>query len=250
MLKHLGNKILSSLGYRIINDFEMPFDLDDEFISVFQKCKMYTMTSVERMYALYQAVKYVTAANIPGDFVECGVWKGGSSMLAATTLLHLGQTQRKLYLYDTFEGMSKPTDVDVSIRDSQPAWETWKKSMSKEYNQWCYASLEEVVANLRSTQYPAESLFFVKGKVEDTIPETIPEQIALLRLDTDWYESTYHELKMLLPKLARNGVLIVDDYGYWKGAREAVDRYFEESGIHLLLCRIDETGRIAINLKE
>jgi hypothetical protein len=86
------------------------------------------------------------------------------------------------------------------------------------------------------------------GKVEDTIPADIPEKIALLRLDTDWYESTKHELIHLFPRLQKGGVLIIDDYGFWKGARKAVDEYFAENNIQILLNRIDDTGRMAIKL--
>jgi hypothetical protein len=103
-----------------------------------------------------------------------------------------------------------------------------------------------VKLNIESTNYPKNLVHFVKGKVEDTIPQTMPEKIAILRLDTDWYESTYHELKHLFPKLVKGGIIIIDDYGHWKGAREAVDQYFTENGIHILLNRIDYTGRIGI----
>jgi len=97
-----------------------------------------------------------------------------------------------------------------------------------------------------STKYPKDNLIFVKGKVENTIPAIIPDKISILRLDTDWYESTYHELVYLFPKLVKDGVLIIDDYGHWKGAREAINRYFQEKKIKILLNRIDYTSRIAI----
>ena len=77
-------------------------------------------------------------------------------------------------------------------------------------------------------------------------PAASPPSIALLRLDTDWYESTYHELVHLYPRLSVGGILIIDDYGYWQGARRAVDRYFAEQGTRVFLSRIDETGRLAV----
>jgi len=89
-------------------------------------------------------------------------------------------------------------------------------------------------------------LIFIQGKVEDTLPKITPEKISLLRLDTDWYESTYQELLHLFPKLSKGGTIIIDDYGHWKGAREAVDDYFKEKGIKILLNRIDEIGVIGI----
>ncbi len=101
-------------------------------------------------------------------------------------------------------------------------------------------------ANLAATGYDAQRLHYVKGKVEDTIPSAAPEQIAILRLDTDWYASTRHELEHLYPRLARGGVLIIDDYGHWEGARRAVDEYFATQQVAILLNRLDQTGRIAI----
>lgn len=99
---------------------------------------------------------------------------------------------------------------------------------------------------MQSTNYPAEMLVFIKGKVEDTIPKTMPKHIALLRLDTDWYESTKHELLHLYPLLSKSGVLIIDDYGYWAGSKKAVDEYFSKG--EMLLNRIDYTSRIAIKI--
>jgi predicted O-methyltransferase YrrM len=113
-------------------------------------------------------------------------------------------------------------------------------------NEWCFSPLEEVERNLRSTGIDPARLRFVEGKVEDTIPATAPERISVLRLDTDWYESTWHELTHLYPRLSPGGVLIVDDYGHWQGAREAVDRYFGEVAEPILLARTDYTGRIGV----
>jgi len=99
---------------------------------------------------------------------------------------------------------------------------------------------------MRSTGYPEDQVIFIKGRVEDTIPQTVPEQIALLRLDTDWYESTYHELIHLYPRLVNRGILILDDYGYWQGARKAVDTYFQENKVGMYLHRVDESARIGV----
>lgn len=96
--------------------------------------------------------------------------------------------------------------------------------------------------------YPSEHIHFIKGKAEDTIPRHAPRQIALLRLDTDWYESTKHELEHLFHRLSPGGVIIIDDYGFWKGARKAVNEYFLDNNIAILLTRMDETGRMAIKI--
>jgi len=222
-------------------------DLEEEFIKTYKKCAQFTMTSTERMYAMYKATEYVSKFNVEGDVVECGVWKGGSSMVGAMKLVQMNDTGRKIYLYDTYEGMSEPTEKDVGS-SGKPARDKWEKNKQENGNEWCYASLDEVRKNILSTGYPEEKLVFVKGKVEDTIPGQIPEKISILRLDTDWYESTYHELAHLFPLLSRTGVLILDDYGYWKGAREAVDQYFSENNLKMLLMRIDKAGRIGIKI--
>jgi O-methyltransferase len=114
---------------------------------------------------------------------------------------------------------------------------------------WAYSPLDEVKQNLRDTGYQEDQVVFVKGKVEDTIPRDAPERISLLRLDTDWYESTYHELVHLYPRISVGGVLIIDDYGHWAGARQAMDQYIAENHAKLLLHRIDYTGRIAVKLE-
>lgn len=220
-------------------------DLEPEFFALHARCAPYTMTSVERVYALRQAVTYVSRHRIQGDIVECGVWRGGSMMAAALTLLSLGDTTRTLWLYDTFEGMSEPTDRDVN-RGDRAARSRWERAKRDGHNAWNYASIDEVRRNLVATGYPEAQLRFVKGKVEDTLPGTLPGPIAILRLDTDFYESTYQELTHLYPLLVSRGVLLLDDYGHWRGAREAVDRYLGEHNPAVLLDRIDYSGRIAV----
>jgi len=228
-------------------DDSFPADMDPDFKKIYEECKDFTMTSRNRMYALYKSVEYIVKNEIPGDIVECGVWKGGSAMLCAMTLAKLGEVDRKIYLYDTYEGMSEPTEKDVSSNNLK-AKDQWLESTQGNVTDWCLASLDEVKEAMHETGYPKEKLVFIKGKVEDTIPENIPDQVSILRLDTDWYESTYHEMKHLYPLLSRGGVLIIDDYGYWKGAREAVDKYIEENNIKILLNRVDHTGRVGIKI--
>lgn len=249
-MKKIIKKVAEGFGVKIIqkNRLVYPHDLEQEFYSLFEKCKGKTMTSTERLYSVYKSVQYIVANKIEGDIVECGVWKGGSSMMASLTLMKSDDISKKLFLYDTYAGMSAPTEKDVTYFD-EPGKNEWKDSQKSEHNEWCYSPLDEVKQNLKSTNYPENNFVFVKGKVEDTIPGTLPTKISLLRLDTDWYESTYHELTHLYPLLSENGVLIIDDYGYWKGAREAVDQYFKEKNINILLNRIDTTGRIAIKTR-
>ena len=252
---------LKKLAYRFGYDFTMrklpqydtmrrrlgiPRDMDPAFADICEKAAPFTMTSVERMYALYEGVKHVVARNVPGDLVECGVWQGGSSMVMALTLAALGDTSRKIHLYDTFAGMTRPGEVDRRARDGTEQITRWRHFQRGDHNEWCYASLAEVRTNMASTGYPADKLVFVEGKVEDTLPAGAPAAVALLRLDTDWYQSTRHELEHLYPRLSAGGVLVLDDYGSFEGARKAVDEYFAENGVGLYLHRVDSTGRIAI----
>jgi hypothetical protein len=234
-------RLLAQRGYVPLDRSQS--DFDPEFLELYLTCKSKTMTSVERMFALYKAVEYVCRQSVPGSFVECGVWRGGSSMLAALSFLRHADL-RKLYLYDTYAGMSEPAAIDVSSRG--PASDRWIQAQNNDHNEWCYSSLEEVKRNLAATNYQPSRIRFVEGKVEETIPATIPEQISILRLDTDFYESTLHELRHLYPLLVRGGVLILDDYGHWEGARKAVDEYFSAGGP--LLSRIDSNGRIGIRV--
>ncbi len=221
--------------------------MDEDFIRIHTQVKEYTMTSLERQYALYKALEYVITQNIEGDIVECGVWRGGSSMLAALTLKKMNRTDKSIYLYDTFSGMSEPTDKDISLH-GRSSVEKWKTLQQGHINTWDYAPLEEVEKNISSTSYPRNKVHFIKGKVEDTIPLTVPKKISLLRLDTDWYESTKHELEHLFPRLSKGGILIIDDYGHWQGARKAVDEYIKDNSITIFLNRVDYTGRIAVKL--
>ena len=246
ILKHLIKK----LGYSVVKENSIKYDIDYDprFISEFETLEPNTATSIERMYALKEAVKYVVSNNIDGDLVECGVWKGGSMMAVAYTLLKEKKQDRDLYLFDTYEGMSKPTDLDISFEGKKADTQFEENKKGEDSSDWCFASLDEVKQNVLKTGYDSEKIHFIKGKVENTLPKNAPKQIALLRLDTDWYESTKHELIHLFPKLVSGGVLILDDYGYWAGAKKAVDEYVSQNKIKILLNRIDQTGRIAIKI--
>jgi hypothetical protein len=221
-------------------------DLDPASLSTIRKVAPYTLTSAERIFALCEATRYIARNKIPGAIVECGVWKGGSMMSIAYTLLEVGDPSRELYLFDTFEGMTEPTVRDKS-RDAIAARQLMSES-SKDVQDsvWCYAPLDEVKQAMSGVGYDMSRLHFVKGRVEDTLPAAAPDAIALLRLDTDWYESTRHELIHLFPRLVAGGVLVIDDYGHWEGARQAVDEYVRDHDVTMLLNRVDYTGRIGI----
>jgi O-methyltransferase len=218
---------------------------------IVERALHYSMTGAPRMLALVDAVRYCVIREVPGAFAECGVWRGGSVLAMILTLQELGVADRDIYLYDTFEGMTVPTEEDVSDLEG-PALATWREAERANRRAWdeefgAHTFNEEAVRSLLvDTGYPVERLRFIRGPVEETLPDAAPEELALLRLDTDWYESTRHELTHLFPRLRQAGVLIIDDYGHWHGARRAVDEYFSAEHPPLLLSRIDYTGRIAV----
>lgn len=223
-------------------------DLEPEFMALSERVQPFTMTSVERRYSLWTAVRHIDRAKLEGDVVECGVWRGGSSMLVALTLGGLGDSARRLWLYDTFQGMSSPTsqDIDPMGRSMADEWDRHEGRVGDPV--FAYSPLDEVRENMASTGFPRAQIKYVRGKVEETIPGEVPDQIALLRLDTDWYESTRHELEHLWPRLVSGGVLIIDDYGHWAGSRKAVDEFFAALPAPPLMNRIDGSGRIAVKL--
>lgn len=223
-----------------------PPDFSPLHISIADKVKPYTLTPPERIHALIEAVNYILRMKIPGSFVECGVWRGGSTMATALTLQNANCADRDLYLFDTFEGMPKPENVDVDYQGA-PAMDTFSMLQTGEdTSESCYASLSDVQSTMALSGYDKGRIHFIQGKVEDTLPSQAPETISLLRLDTDWYASTRHELEHLYPRLSPGGILIVDDYGHWEGARKATDEYLSAHAPFLFLNRVDYSARLAI----
>jgi hypothetical protein len=229
-------------------------DRSAEFTDLFARTRNYTMTSKEIMFSTYQAARYVAERGIPGDIVECGVWRGGSALLSGLTVRAaearrprrgwLVSRRRKLWLYDTFEGMTAPTAQDIDLTNTSAAQYMAEHS---DEGRWCYADEDDVRRVFASEGFGAQDMEVVKGDVVQTLHARRPRRIALLRLDTDWYESTKAELELLYPRLSRGGVLIIDDYGHWEGARQAVDEFFaHEPG--LLLNRIGYAVRVAVKV--
>ena len=224
----------------------VPSDFDPGLADIVRRVRRDTLTTAPRIAALCDGVEYLVRSGREGAFVECGVWRGGSMMAVALSLLRMGVADRDLYLFDTFSGMPEPGAEDVpSPYDGYSPRRRWRRQ-ARLGRPWAGAPADQVRARLNSTGYPPERVHLVEGMVEDTLPDRAPERIALLRLDTDWYASTKHELEQLYPRLVEGGVLIVDDYGHYEGARRAVDEYFAAHEVPLLLNRIDFTGRLAI----
>jgi O-methyltransferase len=187
-----------------------------------EKIKPYTKSDVPRLMSMLDALKLIDQKEIPGDVVEVGVWRGGNIMLA-----RLLSPQRRCWLYDTFDGMTVPSEFDVK-RSGDKAIDRYNLKRAGG-TKWDAVSLEEVKNGFRQNKIDPLQLNFIVGPVELTAPLLRPQTIALLRLDVDWYAPTKVALEQLYPKLSAGGILIVDDYGHWMGCAKAVDEYFEDS---------------------
>ena len=224
---------------------EWPDDFSDFTRALCRRVAPYTMTSKERVQAVEAAVRHIVQHDLAGDIVECGVAGGGSMMAAALTLLELGRSDRTIWLYDTFAGMTEPTPEDVG-RFGQPALERYRAKLKDGVSTWINIPLAQVQANFAGVAYPRERLRFVPGKVEDTLPREQPQRIALLRLDTDWYTSTKVEMQQLYPRLCPGGLIIIDDYFRWQGSRKAVDDYVAQHRVAIFWSRIDDHAVIGV----
>ncbi len=225
----------------------LPGEATMEQADLIRSLRPYTMTSAERLWTLVEAVRYLTDEGVSGDFVECGVWRGGSVMAMARQLVAAGVSDRRLWLYDTFTGMTPPTQEDVEAGTGVTAQEMLESTaLADGNNVWCVAGRQDVETNVFSTGYPQELFIFVEGDVAQTLDEKTPTSIALLRLDTDWYASTRRSLEVLYPLLHPGGVCILDDYGHWEGARKAVDEYFADGRKRPFMHPIDYSGRVFI----
>ena len=231
LFKEPIKRMLRSWGYDIICLGEVYPEISPNDIRIINEVKPYTLTDFEKIWALIEGTKYIIRNNVPGDFVECGVWKGGSVMAVAKTLVALGDHSRHIYLFDTFDGMSQPDERDVTCRGAIHA----NQALPESEREWIRVDVETVKNNMRGVGYDNSKIHFIKGKVEDTLPEHAPDRVSLLRLDTDWYKSTRHELTHLYPRLSVGGIIIVDDYGSWEGARQAVDEFIQENELELFL---------------
>jgi len=230
---------------------EIGADFPETTVDTINRVRPYTMTTVARIEAVCSATEYVVRNKIPGAFVESGVWKGGSSMAAALTLIKNGVTDRDLYLFDTFEGMPPPGDEDAVIGSDNASIRAWweaeneRRARSGE-DPWLHASVDMVRRNMSLTGYDLDHVQLVPGMVEDTVPGSAPDQIAFLRLDTDYYSSTKVELETMFPRLSPGSIMIVDDYGFTEGTRKAVDDYFASYPDPVYFHRVDACARLMI----
>ncbi len=246
---------LQTLGFdlrRQPTSLRFPVEFSDVEKKAFDYVRAHhlSMVSDERLFATILACKHVIEQEIPGDFVECGVFRGGNAILAKMMFDAYG-VDRKVWLFDTFLGMTEPLDVDVDSSSGAPAIEHYEKMKRGGHNDWVYCPLDQVQANFANARLLDEKVIFVQGDVLTTLDsEPLPTAIAVLRLDTDWYESTKKELEVLYPRVTTGGALLIDDYGHFQGAQKATDEYFTGVLSRPLLNYTDYTGRIGVKPAE
>jgi hypothetical protein len=235
-IKNILQIFLNKFGYKIAkkNNLEdsIPIEALEHEINLINRAKNYSMTDYKNLYLSTQAIKYIAENNIAGDIVECGVWKGGH-IIIFKSLCEKYELSKKIFAFDTFEGMTVSVEKDINYNEEKASDLLNKNVITKNDgdNIWCYASLDAVKKNIVNLVGSIANINFIKGDVCETLKVTsnLPKKISLLRLDTDFYESTKIELEILYPLLQEGGLLIIDDYGYWKGAKKAVDEYFCKS---------------------
>jgi O-methyltransferase len=185
-----------------------------------KKIEKYTMVGHNRLYDLFDLVTEVEKKNLPGAVVECGVWKGGAAAVMGAVIKQFGY-QRRMWLFDSFAGLPEPTVADGAAARAQ-----YKKDRG-------LSSVEDVKIALRQLSVDQDLVSIVPGWFADTLPSSVDKikQIALLRLDCDWYESTKTCLNNLYQLVVPGGYIVVDDYGSWAGARKAVDEFLKEHNL-------------------
>jgi uncharacterized protein YpiB (UPF0302 family) len=247
-------KVLFSAGFnltRVSNSANKPVELskDENKIIDYVRANNLSMCTTLNLQQTAIACKYIVINKIPGDFVECGVYRGGNALIAAK-IFDMHKINKKVYLFDTFSGMTKPTKYDLRISDNSSMLTKYLSLRQKDHTDWAYASIEEVKENFKKAKLLKDNIVFVKGEVEKTLDQSsnIPNSISFLRLDTDWYQSTKKELDILYDKLVSGGILVIDDYGHFSGARKAVDEYFKKHSPAPFLSLIDNSARIGLKV--
>lgn len=192
-------------------------------------CFGYTMAGRRRLDNVQFCVENLLARGVPGDLIETGVWRGGTTILMRAILKKYEVTDRLVWCADSFEGLPVPTTTDIQ---AQP----FSDFSDRDY---LAVSLEQVQANFDRFGLLDDQVRFLKGWFCDTLPTAPVGRLALLRMDGDLYSSTMDALKNLYPKMSPGGYVIVDDYKSWPACQRAVDEYRQEHGIHAEIVDID-----------
>lgn len=224
-LKSLITKILKKFGLILSKDIPSIVEITEKEKSIIKNSKKYSMTTEIRMWSLINSLKKIVNEKIDGDIVECGIWRGGNIILI-NKILEEQKIHKKIYCYDTFEGMDIADNVDKELSSGQSA----SKMIESDDYYKCKSSLDDTKKIISQNVEDTKDIIFIKGKVEDTlmVKKNLPKKISICRLDTDYYSSTKIELEILYPLIEPGGILIIDDYGHWSGCKKAVDEYFKD----------------------
>ena len=212
--------------------------IDEEYKKILKKIKRVYKTNDfdETSFTAYQIVKNIINQKIEGNIIECGVLKGEKISIFLETLNLLGVT-REVYIIDTFEGMTKPSKIDYQVISKRKLNEGDSK-----------VNEELVKKNILKTNYPRKKLHFIKIDVrnEQDLRKCIKGKIALLRIDTDFYDSVYSILNSIYSKVNKNAYIIHDDFGHWKGHYEACRKFYKKNTIKPILIRTSRKERVEI----
>jgi O-methyltransferase len=225
-----------SLYYRNLIEFYLQnvhLSSPRSFLNAFQMMRLvyrvrgYTAVFVPRLVALYKLSEEINLRSLPGDIVECGVYNGGSAAIMASHC-ETSPVDRNVWLFDSFEGLPKPTDKDG---DEAPAYEGW-----------CHGDLSKVKKVLRKLRIPESRVHIIKGWFQDTFPSVRIGDIAILHIDADWYESVKLCLEKFYDSVQPGGYIVLDDYGDWEGCRIATDEFLKQHSLDVKLIQVDYTG--------
>lgn len=195
--------------------------------------KSFTMIGEKRMQNFRNLIESVIGNNVPGDIVETGVWRGGACIYARAILKVYQQTNRRVFVCDSFEGLPPP-DLIKFPDDADSSFHLYPELS---------VSLEDVKANFEKLNLLDNQVIFVKGWFKDTMPTLNVKQIAVLRLDGDMYESTIDPLNHLYSKVSPGGWVIIDDYEVVPACKAAVHDFFKVQDLNPELYEIDGVGR-------
>jgi hypothetical protein len=216
-------------------------DVDDPryvrgFIAHYIKGHAHTMVPLVRLTNVQECVVDVLERGVPGDLIETGVWRGGTTIFMRAILKAYGVTNRRVWVADSFQGLPEPDEE----RHPEEAHAHKSKIMTDEYKHFA-VSAEDVRANFRRYDLLDEQVRFLEGWFKDTLPTAPVEKLAVIRLDGDYYDSTMDALTSLYPKLSPGGYVIIDDYGedLWTKCRQAVDDFRQRHDVTEPLVTVD-----------
>jgi hypothetical protein len=206
------------------------------FINHYIRGRALTMVPLVRLHNLHRCAVDVIERHVPGDFIETGVWRGGTTIFMRAVLRAYASSDRKVWVADSFEGLPEP-DADKYPIEAETHH---GKVMSSIYDHFA-VGLDEVRENFARFGLLDDQVRFLKGWFKDTLPAAEVSQLSVMRLDGDYYESTHDALLHLYPKLSPGGYVIVDDYGEdtWTYCRRAVDGFRDKEGLDQPLMRVD-----------